>query len=311
MSTDIVSIDVGIRNLAYCIMRLNAETIQIVAWNIIDLAATAPKCAGFITPRARSINKEPMQCQKPPLYDAVGITYCATCAARANILIPSRDHCATALRRRDTADLIILAKSLNCVIELTTKTALVAAITMVYQARSATRIRESVSGKTIDAVNIARAIMRELDAVPLFAGASRVIIENQMGPQAVRMKGVQGMLTQYFVMRNPNVDVKFVSSGNKLKLFSNIETKSAAEESASPLPLVSGKIKYAARKLASVKHTSAILTQSSILNDWISIFSASRKKDDFADCFLQLVWFLHSINEITLDRYILTRARII
>jgi hypothetical protein len=75
--------------------------------------------------------------------------------------------------------------------------------------------------------------------------------------------------------------------------------------------LVSVKSKYAARKLASVQYTTEILTHSPTLNEWLAVFLATRKKDDFADCFLQLVWFLNSAKDIALDGYILTRARII
>ena len=45
----------------------------------------------------------------------------------------------------------------------------------------------------------------------------RVIIENQISPIANRMKTVQGMLSQYFLMSNDKLDIEFISSINKLK----------------------------------------------------------------------------------------------
>ena len=45
-----------------------------------------------------------------------------------------------------------------------------------------------------------------------------VIIENQIGPLAIRMKTIQGMIVQYFIMSNLNVEhIEFISASNKLK----------------------------------------------------------------------------------------------
>ena len=45
-----------------------------------------------------------------------------------------------------------------------------------------------------------------------------IIIENQISPIANRMKTLQGMIAQYFIMRG-NAHIAFISSANKLKLF--------------------------------------------------------------------------------------------
>ena len=46
----------------------------------------------------------------------------------------------------------------------------------------------------------------------------RVIIENQISPIATRMKTVQGMLTQYFLVRGVDpANISFISAANKLK----------------------------------------------------------------------------------------------
>ena len=45
-----------------------------------------------------------------------------------------------------------------------------------------------------------------------------VLIENQLSPLANRMNNVQGMITQYFIMKNIN-NIKYISGSNKLKLF--------------------------------------------------------------------------------------------
>ena len=46
-----------------------------------------------------------------------------------------------------------------------------------------------------------------------------IIIENQIGPIANKMKTIQGMLAQYFIMKNNNISIDFISATNKLKDF--------------------------------------------------------------------------------------------
>ena len=52
----------------------------------------------------------------------------------------------------------------------------------------------------------------------LYKNTDTVLIENQIGKIAVRMKSIQGMLTQYFVGRGVET-IEYVSSMNKLKNF--------------------------------------------------------------------------------------------
>ena len=43
-----------------------------------------------------------------------------------------------------------------------------------------------------------------------------VIIENQISPLANKMKTIQGMIAQYFIMNNTKT-IEFISASNKLK----------------------------------------------------------------------------------------------
>ena len=52
-----------------------------------------------------------------------------------------------------------------------------------------------------------------------FTDITHVVIENQLSPIANRMKTIQGMLAQYFIMIDENIDIQFISSSNKLKQF--------------------------------------------------------------------------------------------
>ena len=97
------------------------------------------------------------------------------------------------------------------------------------------------------------------------------IIENQIGPNAIRMKGLQGMITMFFISKK--VPVVYWNAANKLKYF------------------IKEKTSYAERKKYSILITRQIVEQ--CYNDQIDYFNSHKKKDDLADCFLQLIDFFY------------------
>ena len=98
-----------------------------------------------------------------------------------------------------------------------------------------------------------------------------VLIENQIGPLASKMKAVQGLLVQYWLMKG--VKVECISACNKLKLFHQ------------------GKTTYAERKKLSIEHTATLLNQYQLSD---VKFQKHKKKDDLADTFLQGIWYIHN-----------------
>jgi hypothetical protein len=102
----------------------------------------------------------------------------------------------------------------------------------------------------------------------------RVIIENQIGPLALRMKTLQGMIMQHFIEKECPI-IEEISAANKLKDY-----------------LVKKKTKYNERKKLSIKITQEILKENNNLDVWIPIFLEHKKKDDLADSFLQGIWYI-------------------
>jgi hypothetical protein len=96
-----------------------------------------------------------------------------------------------------------------------------------------------------------------------------LLIENQIGPLASKMKMVQGMVIQYWVMKGAKIEC--ISACNKLKLF------------------VSGKTTYAERKKLSIQYAKSVLSWNDLTTE---VFLHHKKKDDLADCLLQLLDFL-------------------
>ena len=133
-----------------------------------------------------------------------------------------------------------------------------------------------ISAASVDLITIGRNMHQRFDAMPhLVSGIDVVIIENQLSTLATRMKTLQGMITQYFIMRGVP-DIRFISATNKLKLFSG----GGAEEGG-----------YADRKKRSIEITRTLIANAN--SPLLSMkFDKHKKKDDLADCFLQGMWWL-------------------
>jgi len=112
-----------------------------------------------------------------------------------------------------------------------------------------------------------------------------VIIENQIGPLAVRMKTIQGMLLQYFIMSKFNVKkVEFINASNKLK-----DLGITNEE----------KLKYIDRKKLSIKKCLELLLIEPRFNNYFDFFNSHKKKDDLSDAFLQGYWWINKFKNET------------
>jgi hypothetical protein len=101
-----------------------------------------------------------------------------------------------------------------------------------------------------------------------------VIIENQISTIASRMKTLQGMIAQYFIMKG-TPKIEFISAANKLKMF-----------------MTRKKTTYTERKIESVEVTKELLEKLPQFEKYKGCLEKNKKKDDLADCFLQGIYYL-------------------
>ena len=103
-----------------------------------------------------------------------------------------------------------------------------------------------------------------------------VIIENQISPIATRMKTIQGMIVQYFIMSSIVVgNMEFISAANKLK---DCDPKD--------------KSKYSDRKKLGIAKCLEIITNDFRFSEHVDYFTKHKKKDDLADSFLQGIYYI-------------------
>jgi len=172
-------------------------------------------------------------------------------------------------------------------------------------------VYKKTSSKTANLVDIGKEINVQLSAILLKFDPNReithIIIENQISPIANRMKTIQGMLSQYFIMKyeDRNITIDFISSFNKLKMFSKDQHQ---EQSTNMNPIVQTatnrveepiNANYKKHKKDGIYYCRQILEQNLELNCVVD-FEKHAKKDDLADSFLQGIWYLKSKNIITI-----------
>ena len=128
-------------------------------------------------------------------------------------------------------------------------------------------------------VDIGQNIVSQLDTFLSDSPVQKVLIENQIGPLANKMKTIQGMIAQYFIMRNV-YDIIFVNASNKLKLFNGKKSS------------------YKERKKMGIEVTKTFIEDADNKDELREMFEKHKKKDDLADCFLQGYWYMKEFGMI-------------
>jgi hypothetical protein len=250
----VVSFDVGLRNLAYCVLEGTSRSdLKIVDWNIIDVLGEK---AGVGAARCN-------KCSAAARYEHASDGTFA-CSRHA----PKKKETVTkgSLNKKSPMELQGEIDRLGLQTDAKKKPDLVA---LLYNhARQNTWkkcVASSTSGSVLD---LAPAIVASLDArATSWAGADIVAVENQ--PER-RMYAVQAMLQMYFTMRG--LKSSGVSATHKL---SNIIT---VDDSITT---------YKGRKKTGITHAYALVPEANQEH-----FKKHPKKDDLADSFLQGLWVL-------------------
>lgn len=268
----ILSIDVGIKNLAYCLIEvLDVTNYKIIQWDVINLCGSAEDTWCTMTAK-KGI------CSHKAKYYKNETRYCLTHAKKSQFLMPtpSSSFTLSKLKSYKVAELLTIANQFN--IELTNnenKQQIIDIISAYMNTNQLECIISSTkSANDMNLVSIGIELNKQLNKhIPNIADLDHVVIENQIGPIAIRMKSIQGMITQYFIMKNIT-NITFVSSANKLKRFINTKTT------------------YDERKKLGINITKDILAQKS--SEWLQVVTTHKKRDDLADSFLQGLWFLEN-----------------
>lgn len=280
----VLSIDVGIKNLAFCLLDKNHA---ISKWNVVNLAQKAQESLCQQVDK----NSHGLQstCGKPAKYTKENKCFCLKHSKKQNYQIPTTELKTTFIKKQKLQTLLELAEKYKITHEKNIKKPDLIALLNEYIYNTCFEpVDAPENASKIDLVTIGKNILSklnvELDAE--FDNIEVVVIENQISPIANRMKTIQGMIAQYFIMKIPNIRIEFVNASNKLK--DSVSVKEVKEINDDK----TDKIKYGERKKQGIQKSIELLNQDGKYLEWVDFFQKHGKKDDLADCFLQGIWFI-------------------
>ena len=261
----ILSWDVGIYNLAYCLIEYSEKTknCKILDWNIINLRKDVDNAAKQNIIECDGLNNK-----------KIGkIIYPNTkkCNNKAKFIHKSSDkhYCLRHAKKHHKS--ISIDTACNKTFDTTFKLIKI----------------KKPKKKKIKIHELGKNLIVELNKYPEFLNIDYVLIENQPVLKNPTMKSVQMILYSYFLIngliKNTIKEIKFISARNKLKIYDG------------PPIEVKVKGKYAKRKRLSIEHCRYMINDNETN---LQFFNEHKKKDDLADSYLQAIWFLKKSNII-------------
>ena len=275
----VISIDIGIKNLALAIMEHTKESdeFKFLKWEVVSLCNIIPNCTTCnCKNKAKFTKKDKFFCKKHTKDSDYKIP-------TINTKTLNKQNTKTLLKLIEENN-ITLNNNENVDIKKLNKLDLVKLIED-YLENNCFEVIESVNANNVNLIDLGVNLKLELNKIfetIELESIDLIILENQISPIANRMKTIQGMIAQYFINNN-NYNIEFMSAANKLKLFVPNE-----------------KTSYNERKKLSIIYTSKLLENKNMIND-LEYFNKHSKKDDLADCFLQGIYYLVNMNKLALN----------
>lgn len=268
----ILSIDVGMKNLALCLLDVDiSKNYDIILWDTVNLCKDKDiKCY---------CNKKKGKCNANAIYHKNNIYYCKTHAKQHNLYkLPPIELKPNNIKKYKLIDLIKIAKSIG--IEITNnKIKKIDCLEKILNKYDNDYYEFYIKKNTKDYCMVDYGIILKDKLLNIFKDIpiDLILIENQIGPLALRMKTLQGMIMQHFI-ESGITNIKEISASNKLKEY-----------------IGNKKTTYIERKKLSIDITFNIIKNNNRLIKFIDYYKNHKKKDDLADSLLQGLWYIKNI----------------
>ena len=287
----LLSIDVGMKNLALCVMETaGADSPAVITdWRVLDLVSDAPVFCKAL------LQKKGTECGQRACFqgDIAGVTqyYCGTHRNLHTKLLEepvpegidagtrcSKGKCRGKVEHR-LAGAPLCPKHIQSALQQ-------------YRTRHAVTKVRGAKCRDVDPTELRMKVWTRLDALAHLLEADSVIIENQPSLKNPVMKSMAETLYNYFICRgivdkartgSAITSIRYVSPSNKMKL---------STEMSSSLGAIKNKaLKYRKTKELSIQHARQLLSADEAGQRWLMQHS---KRDDLADSLLQGVAHLAS-----------------
>lgn len=280
----VLSWDVGIINLAFCLIDYDSSTkkFKIIDWNVINLT-----------------DRDKMKCFKcnanPSYYQSIGKIY--SCKHH-NKLVEVTPPLFETLFADDTSSVCCYMGKNKCnkknkyiknkdtEPEFYCNTHAKSSYKTTASTYKLTRYKkENIAQHSMDDFRLR--LIAALEERSNLLNCEIVVVENQPSFKNPRMKTISGCVYDYYMIRgifdksitlSPITSVRFMSPSNKLKLADNGDTKELVKLKGDDSKT------YKLTKQLGIKYCSEMI---SCFPEWVEKFNSHKKKDDMADCFLQ------------------------
>jgi len=289
----VLSIDVGIKNLAFCLFEKpeNSEHFTIKKWDSINVSETnSTKCC-FTEKNGSNI----IVCNKPAKYLKDNKCFCLKHSKKQCYQIPTSELKSTFINKQKIQKLFELADKYKIPYPKPTKKPELIQIIHEYINKTCFEPVSSTNASKVDLVTIGENIKTKFNTI--FDEENmieHIIIENQISPIANRMKTIQGLITQYFIMKGNYENIEFISAANKLKDFDTKDKNKEKDKDLDTNDCISNTNTYNLRKKQGVTKCLELITNDHKYNHMLEYFNSHSKKDDLADSFLQGIWFINN-----------------
>jgi len=286
MAKTIVSFDIGIKNLAYCIFTVSKESLIIRDWNVINLLDVSGSTSSV--PVCNCQKAKSGICGKKASYLFGENYFCNVHSKNSGKLLPTKECSMPAIKKLKVDELTqFCANHFISISEKDKKNAVLEKVQAHFEKNTLKPIPKikKTNANQLHLVDIGKRIKTNFDAkfAPFIKELTHVILENQISPIAGRMNTIQGMVAQYFIMTTDasQLIIDFISSAGKLKGLAINETTD-----------------YKTHKKDGIRFCTQFLESNTDLYIFKSVLDASGKKDDLADCFLQGIYYFKKQNII-------------
>ena len=276
--------DVGIRNLAYCLIDYSNDSMKVIDWGVISLVKNhcrEPVYCGINTGNQKVCGKTASLVEK----NNEEIGYCKVHSKKVSKeLIPFSDK--------------MICCCENCKSEATRYHPETGKY---YCTKHTKDIKDEVEkivknvAKT-PLLQLGKALFKELDKLPILLKAKHIVIENQPVLKNPTMKSIQMMLYSYFIMKknivtdeNPRLqEMVLMSAKNKLKIYDG--------------PTIDKfdhlKSEYSKNKKLAIEHCKYFIESDTKWNSFFNETSKNKKNacygknDDLSDAYLMTRYYI-------------------
>ena len=282
--------DVGIKNLAFCLLENKNKQLHIVDWGIINLLVHKP-------PKiyCNCLKKDGKICGKAAsFYSLDSRQFCNTHIKKWKKnceSLPTKEKEETEQQMNKWSDKWCCSHS-KC-IKIATRYCVKDNRYFCTKHRNITDTLKDVinqsSATRMPLLTLGKILYDKLDKYPQLLQAQWICIENQPVLKNPTMKSIQIMLYSYFIMKNHEKKLKLqdmvlMSAKNKLKVYKN-------QWGEVPTKILGIKDKYRRNKQTAIEHT-RLLIENEHEEEWNEFYTKHDKKDDLADAYLMTRYYL-------------------